>query len=220
MKEIVDVDFLPVLDDEDFQQEKNQTYTLTEEKAYNEIIKEYEENTQDEEQAQGKTYQGEYERIYEEDTISQDEDMRSQEKTTQTRDTSYASFNTAQKQALKRKKKKISVYIVNGILLALALLIGTPILSFGGFFVVMGIGMAIFLCGMAIGMGILGLGLASFTVVAGMGQIAMLCFFGSLLMIGGGGVGLCLILMLFIWVKRLVVQGYKHLKGRNEKGEA
>ena len=220
MKEIVDVDFLPVLDDEDFQQEKNQTYTLTEEKVYNEIIKDYEENTQDEEQAQGKTYQGEYERIYEEDTISQDEDMRSQEKTTQTRDTSYASFNTAQKQALKRKKKKISVYIVNGILLALALLIGTPILSFGGFFLVMGIGMAIFLCGMAIGMGILGLGLASFTVVAGMGQIAMLCFFGSLLMIGGGGVGLCLILMLFIWVKRLVVQGYKHLKGRNEKGEA
>ena len=33
MKEIVDVDFLPVLDDEDFQREKNSTHSLTEEKS-------------------------------------------------------------------------------------------------------------------------------------------------------------------------------------------
>ena len=84
----------------------------------------------------------------------------------------------------------------------------------------MGIGMAVFFCGMAVGMGVLGLGLAGFTVVAGMGQIGMLCFFGSLLAIGGGGVGLCLILMIFIWIKRLCVGGYRRLKERKERGVA
>ena len=220
MKEIIDVDFLPSLDDEDFKKEKNQEQTLIEDKAYNEIIKEYEENTQDNESFQETKAQDEYEKIHEQNTSSWNESIEGQQKNAESRDTSYASFNTAQKQAFKRKKKKISGYIINGILLALVLLMGAPIVSFGGFFVVMGIGMALFACGMAVGMGVLGLGLASFTAVAGMGQVAMLSFFGSLLMLGGGGIGLCLMLMLFIWVKRLVVRGYKYLKNRDEKGVA
>ena len=148
--------------------------------------------------------------------------MGDKQKKTETgeRDTSYASFDTAQKQAFRKKKKKISASIANGILLALAILIGIPIAAFVGFFAVMGIGMAVFFCGMAVGMGVLGLGLAGFTVVAGMGQIGMLCFFGSLLAIGGGGVGLCLILMIFIWIKRLCVGGYRRLKERKERGVA
>lgn len=220
MKEIIDVDFLPSLDDEDFQKEKNQVQTLIEDKAYNEIIKEYEENTKTDESFQEAKAQDEHEKIHEQNTSSWDESIEGKQKNVESRDTSYASFNTAKKQAFKKKKKKIGGYIINGILLALVLLMGAPIVSFAGFFGVIGIGMAFFVCGMAVGMGVLGLGLASFTAVVGMGQVAMLSFFGSLLMIGGGGIGLCLMLILFIWVKRLVVRSYKYLKNRDEKGVA
>ena len=230
MKEIVDVDFLPVLDDEDFQREKNSTHSLTEEKVYNEVIKENEtyeysseetvENIQEEKKED--PVKVAYEQTYEQSNTYKSYDMGDKQKKTETgeRDTSYASFDTAQKQAFKKKKKKISASIANGILLALAILIGIPIAAFVGFFAVMGIGMAVFFCGMAVGMGVLGLGLAGFTVVAGMGQIGMLCFFGSLLAIGGGGAGLCLILMIFIWIKRLCVGGYRRLKERKERGVA
>lgn len=234
MKEIVDVDFLPVLDDEDFQREKNSTHSVTEEKAYNEVIKENEiyeysteetvENIQEEkkEEPVKVAYEKTYEQTYEQSNTYKSYDMRDKQKKTETgeRDTSYASFDTAQKQAFKKKKKKISASIANGILLALAILIGIPIAAFVGFFAVMGIGMGVFFCGMAVGMGVLGLGLAGFTVVAGMGQIGMLCFFGSLLAIGGGGVGLILLLMIFVWIKRLCVGGYRRLKERKERGVA
>ena len=234
MKEIVDVDFLPVLDDEDFQREKNSTHSVTEEKAYNEVIKENEtyeysteetvENIQEEkeEEPEKATYEKTYEQTYEQSNGYKSYDRGDKQKKTETgeRDTSYASFDTAQKQAFKKKKKKIGASIANGILLAHAILIGIPIAAFVGFFAVMGIGMAVFFCGMAVGMGVLGLGLAGFTVVAGMGQIGMLCFFGSLLAIGGGGVGLCLLLMIFVWIKRLCVGGYRRLKERKERGVA
>ena len=234
MKEIVDVDFLPVLDDDDFQREKNSTHSVTEEKVYNEVIKENEiyeysteetvENMQEEkkEEPEKAAYEKTYEQTYEQSNAYKSYDMGDKQKKTETgeRDTSYASFDTAQKQAFRKKKKKISASIANGIRLALAILIGIPIAAFVGFFAVMGIGMAVFFCGMAVGMGVLGLGLAGFTVVAGMGQIGMLCFFGSLLAIGGGGVGLCLILMIFIWIKRLCVGGYRRLKERKERGVA
>lgn len=232
MKEIVDVEFLPVLDDEDFQREKNMSSAIAETKAYHETIKEgtqeevYEEpievlKEEVKEEPMGEPKEDSRERVYEkaqEEAKAYRTYTASQEsKSAGSRDTSYASFDTAQKQAFKKKKKKIGASIASGILLAIAILIGIPLAAFVGFFVVMGVGMAVFFCGMAVGMGVLGLGLAGFTAVAGMGQMGMLCLFGSLLAIGGGGFGLCLLSMIFVWIKRLCVGGYRCLKHRRER---
>lgn len=241
MKEIVDVEFLPVLDDEDFQREKSMPHSVTETKAYHETIKEEAPQEVHEQPIEGLKDKGVKEEVKEEVTEEQVEEIREnprekayekaeeeakayktythseEKKRAGSRDTSYASFDTAQKQAFKKKKKKIGASIANGILLACAILIGIPLAAFVGFFVVMGVGMAVFFCGMAVGMGVLGLGLAGFTAVAGMGQMGMLCLFGSLLAIGGGGLGLCLLGAIFVWIKRLCVGGYRRIKNRRER---
>lgn len=201
--QIIDVEFLPTLDDEDYQREKaEQSSTAKEEPSI------HFEEAREEEVKIEEPKTNTYEKVNEESS--------SKEK----RDTSYASFDTAQKQAFRQKKRKFSASLASGIGLALAILIGLPFAAFVGFFVVLGIGMAVFFCGLAFGMGVLGLGVAGFTAVAGMGQIGMLCLFGSLLAIGGGGLGFCLVALIFIWIKRLWVYVYRRLTHKRERGVA
>ena len=92
MKEIVDVDFLPVLDDEDFQREKNSTHSLTEEKVYDEVIKENEtyeysseetvENIQEEKKEE--PLKVAYEQTYEQSNTYKSYDMGDKQKKTET----------------------------------------------------------------------------------------------------------------------------------------
>lgn len=201
--QIIDVEFLPTLDDEDYQREKaKQSSTAKEEPSIH-----FEEAREEEvEIEEPKT--NTYEKVNEESSFKEK------------RDTSYTSFDTAQKQAFRQKKRKFSASLASGIGLALAILIGLPFAAFVGFFVVLGVGMAVFFFGLAFGMGVLGLGVAGFTAVAGMGQIGMLCLFGSLLAIGGGGLGLCLVALIFIGIKRLWVYVYRWLTHKRERGVA
>lgn len=204
LPEIIDVEFLPTLDDEDFQREKNGDANSARQEAY----KTYEKTIIEEQKVESRS---------EEEKVEEPKANPYEKAHEQTRDTSYASFNTAQKQAFRQKKKKFGVSVASGIGLTLAILAGLPVAAFLGFFVVLGLGIAVLYCGMAFGMGVLGLGMAGFTAVAGMGPIAMLCFFGSLLAIGSGGLGFCLLALIFIWIKRLWLYVYRSIRRKPER---
>lgn len=197
---IIDVEFLPALDDEDFQREKvNQNQETKEEPPI-----EFEEVKKEEAKVE-EPQRSKYEKTTEEST------------TKEPRDTSYTSFDTAQKQAFRQKKKRFGRSVATGIGLTLAILIGFPAVASVGFFILLGLGMAALFFGLAFGMGILGLGMAGFTAVAGMGQIGVLCLFGSLLAIGGGGLGFCLLILIFIGIKRLCVGIYRSMAHKRER---
>ena len=254
LPEIIDVDFLPILDDEDYKREKtdksqelDQTLTNTdrvnyrEEKTTNETenqadkMADTKESIKENNETREYIKEDAYTNAYTKDTeYSQNNEYTKTQQTSgytnykqteQTynqnmkQDTSYASYDLARRQEFRKKKKKFGASILSGIGIVLAIFIGFPILLTVGGTAVFVIGMGIFFSILAIGMGILGLGMAGFTATAGMGAIGMLFLFGSLIALGGGGLGVCIICLMFIGIKNLVVSGIRHRKLKKESQE-
>lgn len=232
LPEIVDVEFLPVLDDEDYKKEKTAEaiQPLQPGKSIN-LNKDVEEQFKDksEETAKDKA-KDEYKDKFKDNAKDKPENMESwQEKTkeqTQSihtesvkQDTSYASYDSARKEAFKKKKKKLGNSLLSGIGIAIAILVGFPfVLGIGGTAIFV-LGMGIFLSVFAIGMGILGIGMAGFTAAAGMGPMGILFLFGSLVALGIGGLGICIICLIFIGIKNLIVGMNRRRKIRREGQE-
>lgn len=128
------------------------------------------------------------------------------------KDTSFTSFKANQKASEKKWRKNVGKKISKFFWLILALIVGIPVVGFGGFFAVLGLGIAVMFCGMAVGMGIIGLGASAFLTTAGIASMGPVVFFGSLMGIGGGGLGLLLLLVILIWLKNRIIQFYKWAK--------
>lgn len=266
LPEIIDVDFLPILDDEDYKREKtgkaqeldqtlvdtnmftdsqaqtvdkelNQTdkTTDTQETIKEDFKENFKENVNPKEyikqegykkgteysqantytntqQTGGYTNYRQSEKNYSHNyTGSNNQNMR--------QDTSYASYDLARRQEFRKKKKKFGASILSGIGIVLAIFIGLPIaLGLGGTAVFI-IGMGIFLSIMALGVGVLGLGMAGFTAAAGMGPMGVLFLFGSLVALGVGGLGSCIICLIFIGIKNLIIGISRRRKIRKESQE-
>ncbi|MEG1928150.1 MAG: hypothetical protein RR090_05925, partial [Niameybacter sp.] len=136
---------------------------------------------------------------------------------TNKQDTSYASYNSTKKEEFRKKKKKFGASLAGGIGLALAILLGLPFAVLLGGASLFVIGVGVFFSVFAVGMGILGLGVAGFSTAAGIAPLGMLFFFGSLIAIGGGGLGCCIISLIFIGIKNLFVGGKRKLKREREE---
>lgn len=266
LPEIIDVDFLPILDDEDFKREKtgkvqdldqtlvdtnkfidlqsqtvdqtlNQTDKITDTQETNkenfkenfkenvnqkEYIKEdgYKKGT---EYNQANTYTNTQQTAgytnYKQTEQNRNQNYNQSNNQNMRQDTSYASYDLARRQEFRKKKKKFGASILSGIGIVLAIFIGLPIaLGLGGTAVFV-IGMGIFLSIMAVGMGVLGLGMAGFTAAAGMGPMGVLFLFGSLVALGVGGLGFCIICLMFIGIKNLIVGMNRRRKIRKESQE-
>ena len=260
LPEIIDVDFLPILDDEDYKREKasqaqglDQTLvdtnklidsqaqitdrTLshtdklldTEEATkenfnVREYIKEdgykkgtgYNQSNTNTQQTSGYTNYKQTEQNYNQQYTQNNNQSNNQN---MRQDTSYASYDQARRQEFRKKKKKFGASILSGIGIIMVIFIGLPIaLGLGGT-AVFAIGMGVFLSIMALGVGVLGLGMAGFTAAAGMGPMGVLFLFGSLVALGVGGLGLCIICLMFIGVKNLIVGMNRRRKIRKESEE-
>lgn len=271
LSEIIDVEFLPVLDDEDFKKERanggeqseaaavavpsvprkveeiQTPQTQAEEQSKQETVKMYNEpeydtytdskvysksktytesKTHAEANAYGdpkinnhSSYQNEDHTAYQKYAHTKEQAYK--DTTTDTKqDTSYASYNSAKKEEFKKKKKKIGSSLLNGIALACAILFGLPIAVTLGGTAVFVLGMGIFFSVVALGMGVIGLGMAGFTMTAGMASMGILCLFGSLIAIGVGGLGCCIIAFIFIGIKSLFVGSKQRRQLRKEREEA
>ncbi|MDA3730525.1 hypothetical protein PBV87_03260 [Niameybacter massiliensis] len=261
LSDIIDVEFLPVLEDEDFKREKTggmeqgetaavavqkisrnvqeiempqveekpkqqEEVKMHNESAYNtytedKVHTEPKANTYSEPKVNvNHNNQGEDQAAYQKYTNTNEQSYKQQDTAGPRQDTSYASYNSAKKEEFKKKKKKVGSSLLNGILLACAILFGLPIaVTFGGAAIFV-LGMGIFFSVLALGVGVLGLGMAGFTATAGMASMGMLCLFGSLVAIGVGGLGCCIIALIFIGIKNIIVGSKQRRQLRKEREEA
>lgn len=210
LPEIIDVDFLPVLDDEDYKREKESQASdvAHEPNKTKETVKEKEPLYTNYEETEKEGYQN---------YTTHKESNKEQEVK---QDTSYASYDEARRQAFTKKKRKFDSLIFSGIAILGALFIGLPIAFALGGIAAGVIATGTLLSIVALGVGVIGLGTAGFTVAAGMGTMALLFLFGSLVALGVGGLGLCIIIALFIGAKNFIVRMNRRRKIKKESEEA